>query len=195
MKKTFILIAAMYAHIVLSISVIVAVILLCKQPPEVNWLLIMLYCIAVVGIQIYGWVVAVMAFEIYGRNDYNTLGRCFKALKLYTIPFYVINYIFSFAIWFVIVAASRGIFIIFVWIPVAFTCAFIIQSGIYGYLYIKYLRKNYYGVMDINACHSLFQFIPVLDVVSTVIILGKLKKMGRKIDGKKRRKDKCVQSA
>lgn len=62
--------------------------------------------------------------------------------------------------------------LLFFLLPVLFACQLIIQSGCTGVIYIKFLRKQH-SEKTPSAVHYLLQLIPVLDVVSTLIVLKK----------------------
>lgn len=70
--------------------------------------------------------------------------------------------------WGALVAASRGIFILLVPIPICLTWLMVVQSGVTGWLYIRCLRES---GEDAAILHSVCQFIPVLDVLSTLLLL------------------------
>ena len=60
-------------------------------------------------------------------------------------------------------------------LPIWYTCAFIVQSGFFGAANVAVLRKKYCD--SISLIHYVLQFIPVLDVLGTVILLKKTKKI------------------
>ncbi|MDD6571642.1 MAG: hypothetical protein PUF12_04535 [Thermoflexaceae bacterium] len=172
MKKAKLMVFLMYMHLLASIVLpAMAVIYANKYDAKTGWLVILTYIILVLVIQIYGWICTVNAKKLVNQDKLYELKEIWLLLKLKTIPFYIINYIYSFLVWFVIVAASRGIFIIFVWIPVAVTCSFIIQSGLCGYYYLKAVC-DIQGISITNNQMNM-QFIPVLDFFGTL----KLRKM------------------
>lgn len=167
MKKARMLVLLMYLHLMVSmVAPFMAVIITNKYNSKSGLLCILLYVIIVLAIQMYGWICAVSARKLLKHNNIEELREAWLLLKLKTVPFYIVNYIYSFLMWFALVAASRGVFIIFVWIPVAITCSFIIQSGIYGYCYIKYMR-DIKGI-GITNNQVIMQFIPVLDFFGTL---------------------------
>ena len=89
-------------------------------------------------------------------------------LKLGAIPFYILNFIWSSLAWGALVAASRGTLLPLVPIPIGVTWLMVIQSGVTGWLYIRCLRES---GEDAAMLHSVCQFIPVLDVSSTLLLL------------------------
>ena len=157
----------MYMHLLASIAApFMAVSFANKYKAASGWLVILIYVILIFSIQIYGWFCSVNARKLSKQGNISELREAWLLLKLKTIPFYILNYIYSFLAWFVIVAASRGIFILFAWIPFAVTCSFIIQSGIYGYCYLKHVRDEH--IMDVNNNQLIIQFVPVLDIFGTL---------------------------
>ena len=90
-----------------------------------------------------------------------------------SIPFFVLNFLYSVAVWFVFVAASRGIFLIFVPIPIVITCFFILETGCVGCVAVKALRRQPPPVP--NKVHYFLQLVPVLDVFSTLLLLQRQK--------------------
>lgn len=167
MRKAKVLRFLMYIHLLASIAVpFMAVFFANKYKAESGWLIILVYVILIFLIQIYGWLCSVNAGKLLKQGNISELREAWLLLKLKTIPFYILNYIYSFLAWFVIVAASRGIFIIFLWIPITLTCSFIIQSGIYGYCYLKHVRDEH--IIDVNNSQLLIQFVPVLDFFETL---------------------------
>ena len=91
-----------------------------------------------------------------------------RALKLGAIPFYILNFLWSVLVWGALVTASRGTFILLVPIPICLTWLMVVQSGVTGWLYIRCLRES---GEDAAILHSVCQFIPVLDVLSTLLLL------------------------
>lgn len=170
-------------HIHLILSILVIVILFIDQWGTLGTSFLGFYLFMIAVVVITGWVTVVMAFLANKNQKYDELKRAWKLLKLGSIPFYIVNFFYSFFVWFVLVAASRGIFIIFVPIPIILTCTFIFQSGCVSAFYINSLRYNImmnthaspYLHQNISSIHYLLQFIPVLDVISTFVILNQCK--------------------
>ena len=162
--------AGMYVHLVLSVAVPIGILYL-------GWGIgwngtnagLLLFYIAVLGlVLLLGWVSAGAAVSAYRRDDLRRLLSGWRTLKLGAIPFYILNSLWSSFVWGSIVAASRGIFIILVPIPICVTWLTIVQSGITGWLAIRTLRER---GEDVAVLHSVCQFLPVLDVLSTLLLL------------------------
>ncbi len=186
MKSAKLFFIGLYIHLILSILVIV--ILFIDQWGGFGTLFFGFYLSMIAVVVIIVWITVVMAFLANKNHKYNELKKAWILLKLGSIPFYIVNFFYSFFIWFVLVAASRGIFIIFVPIPIVLTCTFIYQSGCISAFYINSLRFNImmntpaspYLRQNISCIHYLLQFIPVLDVISTFLILNQCKQYNRK---------------
>ena len=96
------------------------------------------------------------------------LRAAWRTLKLGAVPFHILNFLWSVLAWGALTAASRGVFLLLVPIPIGLTWLMIIQSGVTGWLYIRCLRES---GEDAAILHSVFQFIPVLDVLSVLLLL------------------------
>lgn len=170
-------------HIHLILSILVVVMLFIDQWGALGTLFFGFYLLMIAVVVITGWVSVVMAFLANRDQKYNELKKAWLLLKLGSIPFYIVNFFYSFFVWFVLVAASRGIFIIFVPIPIILTCTFIYQSGCVSAFYINSLRYKLmikssaspYLHQNISSIHYLLQFIPILDVISTLVIWNQCK--------------------
>lgn len=135
--------------------------------------------ISFIAVQVVGCLSAATAVKMYIKSEYDPLKKSWLLLKLKTIPFYIFNFIYGLAYTVVLIGASRGLVVMAVipiLLPIWYTCAFIVQSGFFGAANIILLRRKY-GKEQISAIHYLLQFISVLDVISTIILLKKTKKL------------------
>ena len=167
---------SMYAYLFCSLCAAAGLFIVSgsQQWSSVLNILLMLYLFSAVLIHILGMVSAVMAGVAYQEGRFEQLCKGWKALKLYSIPFYIFNFIFSFLLYSALVMATRGFLIILLPIPVLFTCALIAESGVWGIFYVKYLRRRSGDeAQKPGGIHYLFQMLSVFDVVSTVVILKK----------------------
>lgn len=98
------------------------------------------------------------------------LREAVKQMKLYTVPFYLLNFVFQFIAWSVLMMALRGMLLFLLWIPFFFAWLLILESGCVANRFIGCLRQanEYRGP---NKVHYLLQIIPVLDIVSTLVVL------------------------
>lgn len=175
MKTAKVFLIGMYVHFLLSVAIPAGIFFFCQ---ETGWNaagigLLAFYLLEIVVVHVLGWVTVSMAGTAYRRGEFEKLKSGWKLLKLSSIPFYILNFIYSFLVWFILVGASRGILIIFVPIPIIITCLLIVQSGCVGVLYIKYLRKQPGENGRPHGIHYLLQMVSVLDVISTLVILKK----------------------
>lgn len=132
--------------------------------------------ISFVAVQVVGCISAVSAVKMHLNSEHEVLKESWLLLKLKTIPFYILNFIYGLAYIIGIIGASRGLVVMAVipiLIPIWYTCAFIVQSGFFGAANVAFLRKEYGD--RISAIHYVLQFVPVLDVVSTLIVRKKVK--------------------
>lgn len=171
MKTARLFLAGMYVHLISSVAVPIGILYLGWGGAGWNrfngWLLLA-YLVEIGLVQLLGWISAGAAVSAYRRNDMDRLLSGWRTLKLGSIPFYILNFIWSVLAWGAMTAASRGIFILLVPIPIGLTWLMIIQSGVTGWLYIRCLRES---GEDAAILHSVCQFLPVLDVLSTLLLL------------------------
>lgn len=135
--------------------------------------------ISFVAVQIVGCLSAAAAVKMYTQSEYEPLKKSWLLLKIKTIPFYILNFIFGLVYIIFLIGASRGLAVLAVipiLVPIWYTCAFIVQSGFFGAANIILLRRKY-GKEQISAIHYFLQFISVLDVISTIILFKKIKKL------------------
>lgn len=169
MKIAKFFLAGMYLHLLLSIAV--PIVLLRTRWSTWGISLFVFYIVMIGIVLIVGCITAIMALVYYRDRKYEGLRKGWKLLKLGGIPFYVINFVYSVCAWFILVGASRGLFIFLIPIPIILTGAFILQSGCVGACYVKYLRSISPNSRKVSTIHYVLQFISVLDIISTLIIL------------------------
>lgn len=171
-KLAKIFLMGMYLHLVLSIAVPMGMLYF----GDSGWNTVVMglfefYLAMAVIVHIAGWVCVAAAGMAYCRNEADNLRKGWKWLKLWSIPFYILNFLYSCLVWFVLVGASRGMMILLVPLPVIFTCILIVQSGCVGICYIMLLRKKHQKCP--SGIHYALQFFPVIDIFSTILILKK----------------------
>ncbi|MCI8284961.1 MAG: hypothetical protein HFE90_06840 [Firmicutes bacterium] len=180
MKSAKIFLILMYVHLALSVAVPIALIVILSVSAETlfgqskanvsGWLL-MFYFVCIFIVLAAGWVSVGCAVYEYNRGRYEKVRDGWKKLKLWSIPFYMMNFCYSVFAWFLLVGGSRGIAFIFIPIPIAITCTMIFQSGCAGWCYIRYLNRRSENSVRVSGGHYLLQVIPVLDIISTVFLL------------------------
>jgi len=171
-KSAKVFLAGMYVHLFLSVLIPVIVLFFCKDSWNVLGIGVLLFYLAMIStVHIAGWVCVVRAVNAYHHNQADRLRSGWRLLKLYAIPFYVLNFLYSFLVWFVLIGASRGIMALLVPIPIIITCSMIFQSGCVGICYIMHLRDTAENGSKPSKIHYLLQILGVLDVISTVFLL------------------------
>lgn len=174
MKSAKLFLGGMYFHLVLSMIVPFGMLyLLNMEWVSLSMGLFIFYLAMIAVVHITGWVCVTMAATAYRQAQAEKLRHGWKLLKLWSIPFYVMNFLYSCFIWFILVGASRGILIFWVPIPIFITYVLIFQSSCVGIFYIKHLREQPENHGKPSGIHYVLQLVPVLDVVSTIIILRK----------------------
>ena len=108
MKSAKLFLAAMYLHLALSVAVPL-VVLFAGEWTVLGQGLFTFYLFFIGVSQLLGWVAVAMAARAGGRRETDRVIRAWRTLKLGSIPFFVLNFLYSVAVWFVFVAASRGI--------------------------------------------------------------------------------------
>lgn len=145
-----------------------------------KWILIGLVVISIVSNVIFAIINVVNTCLLYKNKEYNSLRKSMKTLKLGTIPYFILNFIFYFLLAVLFFMASRGIIIftpvpLLLILPVFFTYLTVLFTSCYGigFIAIAYKEKKLDGVKLI--IHVLCQICFILDVVSTIILLSKYK--------------------
>ena len=171
MKTAKLFLAGMYAHLILSVAAPLGILYLGWGGAgwnRSNGSLLLVFLLGIGLVQLLGWASAGAAVLAYRRNDMARLRAAWRTLKLGAVPFHILNFLWSVLAWGALTAASRGVFLLLVPIPIGLTWLMIIQSGVTGWLYIRCLRES---GEDAAILHSVFQFIPVLDVLSVLLLL------------------------
>ncbi|WP_300862729.1 DUF6652 family protein [uncultured Oscillibacter sp.] len=171
MKTAKLFLAGMYVHLLLSAAAPIGILYLGWEKKgwnRSNAALLLSFLLMTGLVQLLGWIHAGASISAYRRNDMARLRSGWRMLKLGAIPFYILNFIWSSLAWGALVAASRGTLLPLVPIPIGVTWLMVIQSGVTGWLYIRCLRES---GEDAAMLHSVCQFIPVLDVSSTLLLL------------------------
>lgn len=169
MKTAKLFLFGMYLHLILSVFVPIHILI------QGNWNVISItelwgYFFMIGVVQLIGWIYVGMSAKAYGQHHMEKIKKGWKLCKLGAIPFYILNFLYSFFVWFSLVGASRGVLFFLVPIPIIITCLFIVQSGIAGICYIKCLQKQ--GLTP-SGWHFLLQLLPMFDVVSTIYLCKK----------------------
>lgn len=171
MRTAKLFLAGMYLH--LALSVVTPIGILCLGWNGAGWTrwnmgLLLFYLAMLVLVQILGWVSAGAAIRAYRHNWTDRLLAAWRTLKVGAVPFYILNLLWSFLVWGALTAASRGVFLLLVPIPVGFTWLLVIESGVTGWLAVRSLREE---GRNLSGLWSACQFLPVLDVLTALVLL------------------------
>lgn len=148
-----------------------------------EWTLLVVLCAAVITSIlsiIFGVINIINTYKLCKDNEYNSLRKYMKVLKFGAVPYFIINFIVYFFIFFIFLAASRGI-ILFTPIPlifigiIFFTYLAVIFTSSYGIDFLVIVKKEKIIKTGSLVIHILLQLCFVLDVVDTLIILMKYK--------------------
>lgn len=174
MKAAKLFLTGMYLHLLFSVLTPVGIL---YTGWNVGWTplnvaLLVIYILAVGLVQILGWVSVAAAVRAAGEQDWDRLQEGWRLLKFRSIPFHILNFLWSVFAWFCLVTASRGVLLVLVPVPIAVTWLMIVQSGVYGVLIVRALRRQGERV---SGLHTLCQLLPVLDVLSTWIMLRRIR--------------------
>ena len=167
MISAYIFLAWMYLHLACSVAFPVAL-LVVGEWNNFTWSLFLGYLLEIVLLQLWGWVTVLLAFAAHRRGNAKKVQTGWVFLKLGSIPFFLVNFAYSFVVWFVIVVGSRGILGVLLPIPVAVTCLMILQTGCVGCCQVGQLRRR---IPSLGGRHYLFQLLPVADVFDTIYLL------------------------
>lgn len=124
------------------------------------------------------------AIGLYKTNDADGLRRGMKQMKLASIPYFVVNFIYFAALALLAMVASRGIVLvtpiplIFVLVMI-FTYVIMLFTSIYGIVYLAWLKKSGAIKLAPMVAHIIMQMIFVLDIIGTVLLLSWYPKDGK----------------
>lgn len=174
MKSAKLYLLGLYLHLLLSIGIPAGIFYFCSDGWNAFGIgLLLFYLTMIFATLLTGCVCTVMSVIAYRKKEAEKLKTSWKLLKINTIPFYLLNFIYSFFIWFILVGASRGIMIIFVPIPILITGLTIIPGGVIGICLIRLLRSQSENPIKPAKIHYFLQMIFILDIISTIILLKK----------------------
>jgi len=182
MKSAKAFLIGMYVHIAASMILPITILLVCPD----GWTvlgegLLVVYLVEVAAVQILGWVAVASAVRLGKRGETGKLRRGWRLLKFASIPFFIINFAYSALVWFLLTAASRGLFGLLVPIPVFITWQMIVQSGFVGWRWLKYKRRELEDGSRPGRLHYLWQILPVADVVDTAVLLRRYKELPKRV--------------
>lgn len=175
MKSAKCFLAGMYLHLALSVAVPIGVPLLAGREDGWNSLctgLLLLYLAVMLLVQLAGWACAVSAWRAARRGEAGLLRTWWLFLKLCSIPFYILNFLWSVFVWGLFLLASRGILLALLPVSFAVTCLMAVQTGLVGLCYLRLQKRQ---GRPVSGLHTVCQLLPVLDVISTLLLVRRLR--------------------
>lgn len=175
MKEARLFLAGMYLHLVFSVLVPLGILYTGWNIgwTPLNFTFLVVYILEVLVVQVLGWVSAAAAARAAGEQDWDSLQDGWRILKLKSVPFQILNFLWSALAWFCLVKASRGALAVLLPVPILITWAMVFQSGIYGLLIIRALRRQGEKVFFL---HPLCQILPGVDAISTWVMLRRIRR-------------------
>lgn len=173
MKSARVFLIGMYVHLAASVVFPVAIFFVCGGTGwnSLGIGLLLAYLLEVIAVQLAGWAAVVCAVRLGRREEMRKLRQGWRLLKFASIPFFIANFFYSALVWFLLTAASRGLFGLLIPIPVFITWQMVFQSGCVGWCWLKALRRGSEEALRPGGCHYLWQVLPVADVIDTAALL------------------------
>lgn len=146
----------------------------------IQWLLIAAVVVSGIFNILFGIKNIYNTWRLYKNNEYNSLRKYMKRLKLGAVPYFILNFVLYFFLFTLFFAASRGIFIftpipLFFLVPIFFTYLSVLLTSCYGIGFAAILNKEKNLGSGKMIIHVLLQICFVLDVLSTIILIIKYK--------------------
>ncbi|AQS08742.1 hypothetical protein CLOBY_08520 [Clostridium saccharobutylicum] len=116
------------------------------------------------------------------NRDYNSLRKCMKILKFGAIPYFILDFAMHFLIFLFLFAASRRTMIftpipLLFFIPICFTYPTVVFTSLYGIGFVVSISRDKKLSKKKFIFHVLLQLCFILDVISTISLLIKYKKI------------------
>ncbi len=182
MKKSNVLLITYYANILFLILLIKFEFSSASNNVSNFWgyLLMGLILLSGVLILVFGVLNVREAYNLYQKNDLIGLRNHMKLLKLGLIPYYVINLVVHSLFFLSSMAISRGLilftpFLIIFFIPIGLAYLSLLFSSSYSIGYLILNHKSGFMKWHEMLLQIIFQFIFIIDVLSTLFILIKYK--------------------
>lgn len=117
----------------------------------------------------------ISSLKLFYKEDLNSFDKSVRLLKLFTIPFFILNFILLGSLTIGFVAISHGFGIFFIPVPFIITYCILIVTSFYSILYILLLwKKNKINNTEFLIIFIL-QFCFILDIISIIYLLKKIK--------------------
>ncbi len=182
MKKSNVLLITYYTNILFLILLIKFEFSSASNNVSNFWgyLLMGLILLSGVLILVFGVLNVREAYNLYHKNDLIGLRNHMKLLKLGLIPYYVINLAVHGLFFLSSMAISRGLilftpFLIIFFIPIGLAYLSLLFSSAYSIGYLILNHKSGFMKWHEMLLQIIFQFIFIIDVLSTLFILIKYK--------------------
>jgi hypothetical protein len=145
-----------------------------------QWLIISLLIITSILNTLFAVINIKNAIQMVKRNEYKSLRKSMKVLKLGAIPYFIINFLIYLMLFLLLFAASRGIILfspipLMFLIPITFTYLTVLFTSSYGIGYVVIIGKEKRLKKSKLLIHILMQLCFVLDIFSTIVLLRKYK--------------------
>ena len=169
-SKAFLI--TMYLHLVLSVATPVVVVVSgqYRQLEQLGFALFVIYMAELVLLPVLGFVTAGAGIAHCRRGEGAQLEKGWLLLKFGSVPFYLLNFLVCCVAMVLLIGASRGLLVFLLPIPVGYTCLLVAQSGCLGACLLYLLRKQ---EKKPSPLHYVFQFLPLLDFISGLVLLKK----------------------
>ncbi|MEL7569144.1 MAG: DUF6652 family protein [Eubacteriaceae bacterium] len=115
------------------------------------------------------------SIKLFRNNDYNSLRKYMKLIKLGAVPYFLVNFIFYFCLYTVGFILTLGLAIFSVITPILITYLSVLYTSVYGIGFTALLYKQKKLTAIQLLIHVLLQICFILDVISTIILLVKNK--------------------
>lgn len=178
------LLIGLYTNILLVILLLVLIFMSITNKSIGGWILLVVLSMAIIsGIFniVFGLLNIWNTFQLYKNSEYEIIRKRMKVLKFGSIPFFIINFLVYFLLFFLFLAASRGILLftpipLFFIIFIFFTYLVVLFTSSYGIGFLAIIKRK--GRINTGSLiiHILLQLCFVLDVFDTFILLSKYKK-------------------
>ena len=148
----------MYLHLVLSVATPVVVVVSgqYRQLEQLGFALFVIYMAELVLLPVLGFVTAGAGIAHCRRGEGAQLEKGWLLLKFGSVPFYLLNFLVCCVAMVLLIGASRGLLVA--------------QSGCLGACLLYLLRKQ---EKKPSPLHYVFQFLPLLDFISGLVLLKK----------------------
>ena len=176
MKKLHLLIGFIYTKIIIGIIFLINLLQIFKEefnfPPKntvVIWSLWILIFSIITIINIFALV------KCFFKNDLETIKKYAYRIKLFLIPYWIINFIVSGAYWGILIGASHGFGMFLIPVPFISAITIFMVTSIYSILCLLLCWKNQQIKNSEFLIYLFSQFCFILDIIGIIILRNKEK--------------------